>query len=367
MNILLMTTHLNAGGITSYLVSLARGLRAQGHAVTLASSGGNRQEDFDRLGVRQIILPIKTKSEADVRIYGPLFYLAGLVKENHIDVIHAQTRVTQVMGCLLSRLTKKPYVTTCHGFFTPRWFRRLVPCWGDHTIAISPAVKEHLEGDFHLSPNQISVIRNGIDVADFPVIIPSLKSQKRKARHIPGGPTVGIIARLSAEKNHLTLIDAMRYVVAAAPRVRLLIIGEGRMEEALRRRVRTHALTSHVLFFKTVNRTAEFLSLLDVFVMPSTKEGLGLSVMEAQAAGLPVVVSRAGGLPSLVRDGETGLLVEAGDDQALADAMLFLLRHPDQAQDMGRRARSFIAEECSHMKMAQETIRAYQKVLEKPS
>jgi len=129
MNILFLTTHLNVGGITSYLLTLTKGLIKQGHGVFLASSSGEMLEAFQSLGVEHLKLNISTKSELDPRIYLALGRLRRFIKQKDIHVVHTQTRVTQVMGFCLGRITEIPYLSTCHGFFKPRLSRKIFPCW----------------------------------------------------------------------------------------------------------------------------------------------------------------------------------------------------------------------------------------------
>ena len=107
MKILLLTTHLNAGGITSYLFHLSKGLAELGHEVFIASSSGNRADDFRAWNIPLLDVNIRTKSECSLKIYLALYPLVRFVKEYKIDVIHAQTRVTQVLGQLLKKITKK--------------------------------------------------------------------------------------------------------------------------------------------------------------------------------------------------------------------------------------------------------------------
>jgi glycosyltransferase involved in cell wall biosynthesis len=155
----------------------------------------------------------------------------------------------------------------------------------------------------------------------------------------------------------------MPAVLARFPGVRLLIVGEGKMGLELKRQVARLGLEQRVIFLPVVNRTAEILPLLDIFVLPSLQEGLGLSAMEAQAAGLPVIASRVGGLISLIEDGRTGRLVEPRNSGQLSGAILDLLEHPENARDMGRRARTFIEQEYSAERMARDTVKMYERIL----
>lgn len=361
--VLFLTTHLNTGGITSYLFTLSRRFAERGLSVAIASSGGDRQEEFAALGVTLMTLNIRIKNELDPRLYAAVVRLRRMIRKEAVDIVHAQTRVTQVMGTLLSRMTLATYCSTCHGFFKPRWHRRVFPCWGKAVIAISPAVREHLKNDLCVAENRIFLISNGVDVEAFPLKNGDEKRALRKAWQLPEGPLLGIVARLSDVKGHPVLIKAMPAILARFPDARLLIVGEGKMEGVLKREVVSLGLEQRVIFSPVVNRTADVLPLLDVFVLPSLQEGLGLSVMEAQAAGLPVVASRVGGLTSLIEDGRTGRLVDPGNSEQLAGAIIDLLANPQEAQAMGWQARVFIEREYSAEQMARRTVEMYERIL----
>jgi glycosyltransferase involved in cell wall biosynthesis len=99
--------------------------------------------------------------------------------------------------------------------------------------------------------------------------------------------------------------------------------------------------------------------------MPSLQEGLGLSVLEAQAMGLPVVASRVGGLPDIIEDHRTGILVDPQNPKALAEAICNVLSNPAQSWDMGRSARVFVEKKYSSGRMVRSTIEMYESVLGK--
>src|SRR3989338_3271342 len=169
MNILILSTHLNTGGISSYIVTLAKGLKRQGHHVFVATSGGDRVEELKKDGIEHVQLNIRTKSELNPKIYFASGKILRFVEEKKIDIIHTNTRVTQVMGELLAKRSKKKHVATCHGFFKPRFFRKIFPCWGDRTVAISQQVRDHLVNDFHIDEKKISLVHNGLDLEQFVV------------------------------------------------------------------------------------------------------------------------------------------------------------------------------------------------------
>jgi len=276
--------------------------------------------------------------------------------------VHSNSRTTQVLGNLLSRALAIPHVFTCHGFFKPKLSRLLFPYWGQAVIAISSEVKEHLIADLKLDAKNISVINNGIDTANFGDF--SARDNLRKNLGINDAPLVGIIARLSDVKGHIYLIRAMRQVVKTFPTARLLIIGEGKMKNTLVREAEVLGIKDSVLFIPQAGNTREMLSAMDIFVMPSLQEGLGLALMEAMAQGLAVVGSAVGGIKTLIQDRVNGLLVAPADVAGLSAAIIELLKDYKLRQDLGIKARKFITENFSKERMVDYTEMVYKRCLE---
>ncbi len=364
MNILFLTNHLNVGGITSYIFSLSKSLKTKGHNVYLASSGGDSLTRFTEQGIIYIPIPIRTKSELNIFKLGvSLFKLMSHIKEKDIDIIHSNTRVTQVLGCLLERYTHKTHITTCHGFFTRRFFRRLFPCWGSKVIAISESVREHLIGDFCVRPENISLVYNGIDLERLKLRYAQSRDEVKLKFCLGNGPVVGIVARLSDVKGHIFLIRAIKLVLDKIPDVQLLIVGEGRMQKKLERLAEELQIARNVFFIPKVNNIQDALYVMDLFVMPSLKEGLGLGLMEAMAWGKAVIGSRVGGIKNLIRHGYNGLLVRPADVEQLCSSIIELLEDPVKASILGNNARLFIAENFSLEKMVSETEKVYRECL----
>jgi glycosyltransferase involved in cell wall biosynthesis len=318
---------------------------------------------FKSIDVNVVNKNIQTKSELSFKIYSALGSVKKLILENQIDVIHAQTRVTQVMAYWLKKSTGCAFVTTGHGFFKPRLFRKIFPCWGDSVIAISPAVYQHLNHDLKVNSDRIALIENGIDLTRFQEIDQKAKEDLRRRFGLKDEAAIGIIARLSDVKGIDILIKAMPKVISQMPKVRVLIMGQGKEEEALKKLTSSLKADGYVQFHPIVDNTAAALPVFDIFVMPSRQEGLGLSVMEAQACGLPVIASKVGGLPTLIKHELTGLLVEPENPDALAQAILRLLKDKALAQKLGTNGRDFIRKNYSAEGMVEKTMNLYTRLL----
>lgn len=366
MNILILANHFNAGGISSYILNLTRGLIARGHKVYAASGGGDWIERVEASGAKNIYLPLRTKSIISPKLLFAYCALKKIIKSERIDIIHAQTRVSGVLASWVSRKTGVPFVSTAHGFYQRRWGRRIFPGWGRFIIAISDPVKKHLIEDFGLNPERVILVHNGIDISRRGETKGAgqkaeSREQIRKKYGLKDGPVVGIIARLSEVKGHKYLISAMAKVKEQIPDVQLLSVGDGKIKKDLERLARDLKIDESVYFIPAVSDTAEPLSVMDIFAMPSLQEGLGLSVMEAMLMGVTVIASSVGGIKSLIKNNETGILVEPANPQVLAGGILSLLKDKEKAARLSARAGEFIIKEFSLEAMAEETEEVYRK------
>jgi glycosyltransferase involved in cell wall biosynthesis len=278
------------------------------------------------------------------------------VKVLKVDVIHANTRVTQVLAALLSLRTGIPYVTTCHGYFKPRFFRRLWPCWGRRVVAISEPVLRHLTQDFGVPAQRIVLIRHGIDMKRFTEKSPQEKAALRRFWSIPEGKkVVGHIGRLSVVKGQVYFLEAACRLLERRRDIFFLLIGDGPERPALVAFIERCGLAPHIRLVPSTKDTSLALSLIDVFVMPSLEEGLGLSVLEAQAQGVPVAASKVGGLCDIIQDGITGRLVAPRDSSALAEAVAALLDDVAASQRMCEEAQRQVRSAFSEEQMAEAT------------
>lgn len=337
MRILIITTHMNMGGIASYCLTQVRALRgrpasqgqvgAGGHKIIVASSGGDCVGLLEKEGARHIRIDINTKSELSPKIIVSLFQLLPVIRRENVDIIHAHTRVTQVLARLISSITKVPYVTTCHGYFKPRLGRRLFDCWGDKVVAVSDAVQRHLVDDMGVEDGRVRLIYTGIELERFGRRYSEAEKEDiREEYGIGRGPVIGMIGRLSPVKGQDVLVEAAPVILKGFPNAQFLLIGDGPSEKSLKRRVDELGIGERFVFVRNVADTKEPLSVIDIFAFPSIKEGLGLALIEALACGRPCVASDTGGISDVIKNGRSGIMVPPGDSQALADAIMRVLR-----------------------------------------
>jgi glycosyltransferase involved in cell wall biosynthesis len=175
---------------------------------------------------------------------------------------------------------------------------------------------------------------------------------------------VGNVGRLAPQKGQRHLIAAMPLLLERVPNAHALIAGGGDLEDYLRDLATEMGVAQRVHVLGSRRDVPAIMHALDAFAMPSIWEGFGLVLLEAMAAARPIVASRVATIPEVVADGETGLLVPAGDPQALADALATFARAPDLARRMGQAGRERLRRQFTVDKMVGDTELLYRELVD---
>ena len=205
------------------------------------------------------------------------------------------------------------------------------------------------------------MIPSGVDTRRFA----NIPSVARPSQGSDRTTVIGCLGVLEERKGHRFLIKAAARLKAKGLPLRYRIAGAGSLRDGLERYAVSLGLKDKIEFCGFVDDTAAFLADIDVFVMPSLFEGLGVAAVEAMAAGRPVIASRVGGLTELVLDNDTGLLVEPGNDAPLADAIELMHREPARAVVLGQRGREHVKRHFSLEQMATSNEAYYYDLLDK--
>jgi glycosyltransferase involved in cell wall biosynthesis len=367
MRILQITSHVNVGGITSHLMALGGALIQRGHQVVVASGGGGMESRLRALGIEPWQASLHTSREFGPQVFWAGRRLLARLGQEPVDLLHAHTRVGQVVADRLSRRLGIPYVATWHGFYRLNLGRRLWPCVGHRTIAISEPVRRHVIDEYHVPPRQIRLIPHGIEVERTAVLHdPSAQQRLCERLGLAGdGPIVGTMTRLVASKGVDQLIQALARIRAAVPAARLLIIGDGEERRRLERLAADQRLSGAVHFAGAVPDPRPALALMDVFVfLPATREGFGLSLLDAMAGARPIVAVRQGdGAPWVLDQSGVAELVEPGRPAALAEAVTRLLQDPAAARRAGERAQAVVRERFTLDRMVAAVEAVYAELL----
>ncbi|MBW2618182.1 MAG: glycosyltransferase family 4 protein, partial [Deltaproteobacteria bacterium] len=228
------------------------------------------------------------------------------------------------------------------------------------TIAISQAVADHLTRCLGLDNSRMRLIYYGLEPRK------RTGNDLRREYNIPDeAPIVGTVGRLARQKGQTHLIRTMAQVLGTIPQARLLIVGhddEG-LRPSLEAEIKRLGLGEAVILAGFREDIPDVMAALDVFCLPSLWEGFGLVLLEAMAEALPIVASAVGSIPEVVADGQTGRLVEPGDEDGLAQALIDLLGDRQRASGLGRAGRARQQEHFSRQAMVSQTEALYDELL----
>lgn len=231
-------------------------------------------------------------------------------------------------------------------------------------IAVSHAVKRFYVEAKRVPAERIVVIHNGVDLERFDPDVPRDVLGLRAAVGLRAEHrVVAVVGRLTGQKGHRYLVEAVPRVVAAVPEARFVIAGRGELEGALREQAAALGVADKVVFAGFRGDAENVYAMSDVVVLPSLFEGLPLTVAEAQAMGRPVVATNVSGTPEVVLDGESGLLVEPRDVAALGDALVRVLSDRALACRMGQRGREHVRAEFSLERQVRLTEAVYREAV----
>jgi glycosyltransferase involved in cell wall biosynthesis len=209
----------------------------------------------------------------------------------------------------------------------------------DAVIASAESVKEHYIAQVGAAADKVDVIYNAVDFAQLQTTM--TRDEFRQSIGVPlNVPAAGIIARLTEQKAHRVLFESMAQPALAA--LHLVVVGDGELRADLRSRADALGIAGRVHFLGARRDLGNILAAVDIFAMPSYWEGLPLSMVLAMGAGLPVVASRVAGIPEVVKDGVSGLLVDAGDSAQLTRALATLMNDAAVRARLGEAARAFV-------------------------
>ncbi len=368
--ILHLTTHLNIGGITTYIYLLGKGLDSAHYETSVFSSGGEMEKQFNKSGIRTYASPFRTKSELSPKLYFAIPEVIRIIKNENINLLHAHTRVTQVMAWWIQKITGIPYVSTCHGFYKRRLGRRLLPAWGNKVIAISPPVADSLVNEFKVPAEKVKTILNAIDIDTLEDLVRQKNQSSITIEYDLQStkPILGIVARIVKDKGHEYLLKAFAQLLPQYPDLKLLVVGTGSYLSDVKKLADQLSLTKNLTFVGNLNDVTKALAVIDIFILPAVwREGFGLSIVEAMALKKPVIATNIWALNSLVQNKVNGLLIQPKNVTELASAITELIENQDLRRAVGEKAYKTVQEQFSIKRMTRDFDRLYQQILQSDS
>jgi len=344
---------------TLYLLRSLKERRIKSHLA--CQPGSPMEKKALEAGVE--VFPIAMRGEVDLPAS---LRIRKLITRHGYDIVHSHTSHAHTLaffaslGCGTCRL-----VTRRVDFSIFR--NRFLPINGikyrfmaDYYIAISHQIKRVMVKD-GIAADRIFVVHSGIDPQRFARAAGDHLTEEFKLR--PDERVVINVAHLAGHKGQKYLVGAIPHVLAAIPNVRFFIIGKGELMSELQALSVSLGIGHALTFTGFRNDVGAFYKIADLFVMSSVQEGLGTAILDALALGKPVVAANSGGIPEIIRDGQTGRLVEAANPQALAKGIIEMLTNVELAGAMARRGQADVKAKFSINAMVENNLAVYNRLL----
>lgn len=357
-NLLYFIYGLGEGGAEHQMLQLAKRMKNSGdyrvRIACLLRSGDLLNEAEQLVGEEVPGFPITSFYNRTMLVQ--LRRFARYLRHNEIEVVHAQDFYSNIFGMIGATLAGVPARIAFKGETefsrTPsqRFAERCAFRLAHAVIANAAAVRNRMirEG---VAAEKLVTIYNGIDLER---VAPSEGQRREEVLAGFGLPYesprrfVTIVANIQHPvKDHPLFLRAARRVRSAIPDAAFVIAGQGQLKDSLQAYAAELGLTEDVFFIGRCDRVGDLLGISDIGVLSSKAEGFSNSILEYMAAALPVVATDVGGAREVIIEAETGYLVPSGDDVALGEHIVSLLRTPERARLMGERGREVVAEKFS--------------------
>lgn len=285
------------------------------------------------------------------------------IREHNIDIIHCHQYTPWIYGVIAALGLKTRVIFTEHGRFYPdfgTWKRKLVNPWlakvTDAMTAISQATKQALIIHENLPEADIEVIYNGIKPVEMPVEVHAF----RKSLCIDEDKIVlGTIARFDPIKNHLMMLKAFKECLDKDLNAVLLMVGDGEMREAIETLIEELSISHAVILTGYQPQPAEYLAVMDLFLLSSFSEGTSMTLLEAMSLGKPCVVTDAGGNKEVIENEVNGLVVNNDDQHAFSSAIMQITNDRNLYDYFSQQAKQRFTRQFSVESMCQAFERLY--------
>jgi len=298
----------------------------------------------------------------------PLLQVYRLLKSEGYDIIETHGYKGHLIAWMMRRLLPLRWVGMTHGWTNEnakiRAYNRLEKALlksADHVISVSPQLATEMRR-VRGPDAPVSLVLNAVDADSIRGEGKADEIRNHYIGDMQNGYLLGSFGRLSPEKGHHILLEAMARLGADTP-VRLLLVGDGPERKNLETQAEMLGISNRVIFAGQQDNMRDWFEAIDLFVLPSLSEGLPFVVLEAMALGKPVLASRVGAVPEVIDEGVNGWLLPPGDAELLATSIASLLKDRNRLRAAGARAREMLYPRFSVERQAREVVDIYQEVV----
>jgi glycosyltransferase involved in cell wall biosynthesis len=332
-------------------------------------------ERAERAGVKTFRLPRLREKVSPINDLIVLYQLVRLIRRERFALVHTHTAKGGLLGRIAAGVCRTPVVIHTfhsfpfHDFMSSRrrraylFMERLVRPMTDYFLAVSPRVAREAVEHRLASPGMISVIPSAVELDKSPSR-PD-RSLRREFGIPDSAPLIGTVGRVDFQKAPIDFVHMAATVADNRPAAHFMIVGDGPLVDDVRREAERLGIDIVLPGFR--HDAARIAATFDVFVISSLYEGLGRALTEALSSARPVVATAVNGVPDLVVPGATGLLAPPHSPDRLADCVIWLLDHPNEARRMGLQGRSAVVDLFDPDVMCSLLNETYERLLGQPT
>lgn len=364
--------------IYAFHIPFMKLLSDMGYEVEVAASNVGFTDKIEEEGFRVYNIPFSRNPFSFTNIKTAAILLK-LMKKNKYIMVHTHTPVASFIGRIIAKIVGVPHIVyTAHGFHFHEYgsklrnflYYRLEEFVGRFTDVLITINKD----DYKIAKEKKMVPKGkvvyikgvGVDANEInPKAVEECSKKKEREKLCITEETYVImsIGRLDREKYFDDIIKAMRVIKRRGAKFRLFIAGDGPLKSNLIKLSESFAFEKEATFLGYTENVSELLSLTNVYVSASSREGLPVSVTEAMAMEKPIVAYNIRGVRDLVEDGVNGFLVPFRDVEALAEKIIYLMKHSEVAKEMGKKGREKIEREFSLNMILPQMEKLYKEIL----
>ncbi len=356
-SILFVGSQMEVAGAQRVLLSQARWFHERGHKVSAIFFYDKEklQEKWQRENPFPVISLESWRYGAFPlfnywRLVGGLLRLMGLMRKE-VDVVESFTPHSNVLAMPVAWLAGVPLrIATHHGYIEGSssllarihgWM--MSSALASKVVAVSEQVRDYALQKERMRPEKLRVIENGIESLELSSLADAKRLAIRTELAVPkDGQLLLTVGRLTIQKGHTVLLKAIAKITAKYPRAVFAFAGEGKQRQKLENEARQLNISDKIRFLGVRQDVAELLLASDVFVQPSLWEGLSLAMLEALLSGTPVLATEVEGVVDVIENDVTGLLLPAGDEDALAVSMARLLNDKNLHSQLGQAGKAHV-------------------------
>ena len=351
---------LSGGGAEKQLIQLVRNLNTDRFEPTVCCLSAKRKFHRQSADISSFIEVFKMDNLFSIVGLKEFTRFIGFLRKEKFDLIHSWLFTSDTVGLIggaIARVKIRISSRRDTGFWKKYhhrlFYNFILNRLTSHFIPNAAETKSRLINEENVSENRITTIVNGVDLDE---LKPGSKKKQRT-----NFPVIGIVASLTEVKGHVYLFEAFKKLLKTYPYAILKIAGTGPLENKLKKYSKKNGIWNQVLFVGFVDNIVSLNNSLDLLISSSLSEATSNAILEGMACGLDVIATNVGDNSRIIKHGKTGYLCEPADSVDLYEKMLQSIQDMEAGKMNGKRARDFIVDNYSMMRMVDKTEKIYLK------